>query len=189
MPIHIVCQGWDPLVDGDQLYPDDLPADWRLGYFANAVGAVYLPATGWADRSEQALAEWRNAVHAGFGFYLECPAVAVDQAIARAERALGDRLAGLIDVAPAHQPHAEAEPPRFRRMADVDALARAAMQPAAGLALSLPAPGDEHPRSVRQRLEALRRHCGPAPLLLVLEPPSAGTVLRWRTVAQLLGWP
>ena len=193
MPIDIVCRGWERITDSTELYPDDLPAEWRLSYFANALGAVYLPVADWADRPEEALADWHDDVHSGFQFFLESPSAPEEmkQAVPRARRALGNRLAGLIFDVPPRSPRADDEPRRWHRVPDVDALASAQVSSAAhgeGLALQLPASADEHPRTIRQRLEALRRHCGPVPLLLVLEPPCAGTVLRWRTIAELLGW-
>ncbi len=189
MPIDIVCQGWDRLADGADFYPDDLPADWRLSYFANALGAVYLPAEDWTARPEQTLTDWGGDVPAGFRFYLELPPPpAAARAASRAQRALGDRLAGLVDPAPPTTAHAQT--PRWHRVADMAALADAGGAPhGRGLALQLCAAPDEHPRSVRGRLETLRQDCGAVPLLLLLEPPAVGTVLRWRTIAELLGWP
>jgi len=194
MAIDIVCEGWELVADGAELYPDDLPTEWRLSYFANALGAVYLPAGGWLDQPEQTLSDWHDDVHSGFRFFLECAPDLTDtsHAVIRARRALGDRFAGLVcDELPCSLIAGD-ETPWWHRVEDVDALGRAANAwagAADGLALHQPASGDEHPRRIRQRLEALRRLCGPIPLLLVLEPPCAATVLRWRTIAELLGWP
>jgi hypothetical protein len=194
MSIDIVCRGWELLVDGAELYPDDLPPEWRLTYFSNVFDAVYLPAEDWVDQTEATLSEWHDDVHSGFRFFLESPAAPTEtgRTIGRARRALGDRLAGLVcEAGPSSGRHAE-EPGCWYRPADAEALAGAQTGSAAhgeALALHIPASPDAHPRGIRQHLEALRRHCGPVPLLLVLEPPCAGTVLRWRTIAELLGWP
>jgi hypothetical protein len=39
--------GWDRSDWLDAYYPPDLPAEWRLAYYANECNCVLLPATGW----------------------------------------------------------------------------------------------------------------------------------------------
>ena len=77
-------------------YPDDLPRDWQLGYYANELSAVLLPVAGWRDVAQDQLAEWAEDVHPGFRFYLLADAgVPIEAQLARAT-ALGDRLGALL---------------------------------------------------------------------------------------------
>jgi hypothetical protein len=98
--VAIVTEGWWGLADAAAFYPDDLPDDWRLSYFANEYMAVYLPLQAWQAEPSAVLEGWQADVHAGFGFFLEWPYAAdeaVDTApILRAADALGDGLAALV---------------------------------------------------------------------------------------------
>ena len=53
--------GWDRSDWLDAYYPPDLPAEWRLAYYANECNCVLLPATGWCgtdcERLGRAFAE------------------------------------------------------------------------------------------------------------------------------------
>ncbi len=39
---HVLAVGWDHPAWQGSFYPDDLPADWRLTYYANEVPGVLL---------------------------------------------------------------------------------------------------------------------------------------------------
>lgn len=83
--------GWET-----QYYPDDLPPDWRLGYYANELGAVLLEPQAWCDAGKTQLGEWADEVHADFRFYLLAdPAVAPGEQLQQAG-ALGGCLGGVL---------------------------------------------------------------------------------------------
>ncbi|MET0024770.1 MAG: hypothetical protein ABW085_10945 [Sedimenticola sp.] len=69
----IGARDWEhPAWCGD-FYPDDLPEDWRLTYYANEFMSVLLPAERWVDAREEAVEEWCDSVHDRFTFFLELP--------------------------------------------------------------------------------------------------------------------
>lgn len=77
-------------------YPEDLPEDWQLGFYANEASAVLLPAATWRGEDAAVLAGWRDESHADFRFYLLADA-AVDVELQRRQAAtLGGRLGGLL---------------------------------------------------------------------------------------------
>ncbi len=102
--IGVVADGWWQLADAGGYYPEDLPADWRLGYFANEYEGVYLALAHWRAVPVNVLRDWSGDVHDGFRFYLDYPrcqgahrsdpaeAALIDAAV----RALGQRLGGFI---------------------------------------------------------------------------------------------
>lgn len=61
-------RSWQDLADADQFYPDDLPDDWRLGYFANTFSAILLPYTLWSGADAATQAQWRDDVTPRFRF-------------------------------------------------------------------------------------------------------------------------
>ncbi|HED34387.1 MAG TPA: hypothetical protein ENJ08_09265 [Gammaproteobacteria bacterium] len=52
-------------------YPDDLPQDWRLSYYANEFSAVLLPEKQWRTDAVEP-GEWAYDVTDNFRFYLQC---------------------------------------------------------------------------------------------------------------------
>lgn len=49
-------------------YPDDLPEDWRLSYYANEFSCVLVPENRWRAEDAQ-LSEWADEVSDDFLFY------------------------------------------------------------------------------------------------------------------------
>ncbi len=72
MQIEIAAYGWQGK-EWDGYYPDDLPADWRLDYYANEQFAVVVPYADWADEEDETLLEWQEQVSDDFRFYWELP--------------------------------------------------------------------------------------------------------------------
>ena len=73
----VTARGWWDLADRATFYPDDLPEDWQLTYFANCFRAVLLPCAFWSASDPSQVAQWRDEVPAGFRFVAEqvraCP--------------------------------------------------------------------------------------------------------------------
>lgn len=68
--LTLVGYGWTPSNWLKAFYPDDLPSDWQVAYYANAFDSVVLPAGEWA----QALSQthfWYDEVKQEFNFYPE----------------------------------------------------------------------------------------------------------------------
>jgi hypothetical protein len=92
--------GWDPHPADPEGYPDDLPEDWRLGYFANTHWGVLVPAPRWTRADGSELESWVQDTPDRFRFYLDSGpewAAALDPgALGRAALGLGPRLAALV---------------------------------------------------------------------------------------------
>lgn len=54
-------------------YPDDLPDDWRLDYYANQFNAVLAGAEHWRPGRGYPVAQWRESIEAPFRLYLAAP--------------------------------------------------------------------------------------------------------------------
>jgi hypothetical protein len=74
MGIEVIARGWDRSDWCGEFYPEDLPEDWRLSYFANTFQSVLVPATSWRAAPRGRLAQWAGDVPERFGFYLEVDA-------------------------------------------------------------------------------------------------------------------
>jgi hypothetical protein len=95
--VAILVRGWNLPAWAGAFYPDDLPPEWRLPYFANAFPAVLLPAPEWLAAGPAGLAAWAAEVPARFRFYLEQPAGPADAALlAAASGSLGASLGGVV---------------------------------------------------------------------------------------------
>lgn len=68
--LELAACGWSPADWGRVFYPEDLPEDWRISYYANEFGCVLLPAEGWVNPLVEA-AFWQAEVSPDFRFYLE----------------------------------------------------------------------------------------------------------------------
>ena len=53
-------------------YPEDLPEDWRLGYYSNEFNTVLVPAVYWQDMRADVCEGWMDDVHQDFRFFVEC---------------------------------------------------------------------------------------------------------------------
>lgn len=94
--ILLMSRGWD--YDGweNEFYPDDLPQDWRLSYYANEFHGVVAPESAWLEQDD--CEEWVEDVHEEFRFYIE---LTTQQGIEsgrlhRVVEILGGRVAGLV---------------------------------------------------------------------------------------------
>jgi len=52
--------GWDHVDWQGVFYPDDLPEDWRLTYYANEFKSVYVPQSVWLHASIDDIEEWAD---------------------------------------------------------------------------------------------------------------------------------
>jgi hypothetical protein len=76
-------------------YPDDLPEDWQLTFYANEFDALGLAAEAWLAPSLEELAGWVTDTREGFRLYPELPARQVSDLEARL-KALGPRLGATL---------------------------------------------------------------------------------------------
>lgn len=175
-------RGWETLADAADFYPDDLPADWRLTYFANALPAVLLPWSAWHDAADAVLQGWCADVHAGFRFFLEVPRLPVAEAdtlaaVARASDALAPVLGGW--VAPTATVAAGVL---------VACSGPAAGAPPTAGAVVVPDELQGDWRAASAWLRGLAAATGTPPRLLVLPTATSSALLAWQQLVALLGW-
>ena len=71
--LKIGARGWRHSQWSGSYYPDDLPEEWQLTYYANNFGVVLVPSEYWIPSKGYDSEEWSEAVSDNFRFYLECP--------------------------------------------------------------------------------------------------------------------
>ncbi|MDH5764534.1 MAG: hypothetical protein OEZ38_00850 [Gammaproteobacteria bacterium] len=71
--LRLAARGWRHVSWLDSFYPEDLPEDWQLGFYANEFSAVLVPAGEWQANRGFASKDWCDDVAASFRFYLEWP--------------------------------------------------------------------------------------------------------------------
>lgn len=88
--------GWLDAAWGETYYPEDLPADWRLGYYANEFNCVQLPQAQWCEADDALWAEWLSSVGDDFRFYLSVDSDLPASLAARVAGRLGPQLGGFL---------------------------------------------------------------------------------------------
>ena len=69
--VRIGTMGW--LFDSwdSGYYPEDIPQEWKLGYYANELTAVVVPENLWKQAGPEELEAMVEDVHEDFGFYFQ----------------------------------------------------------------------------------------------------------------------
>lgn len=110
--------GWDHADWVGAFYPDDLPAEWRLGYYSHTFTCCYLDYADWAQQDEATLAQWVDDTLPRFRLVLQAPVAALSAQDAARLAILAPRLGLLVD---ATQPSAQilwlADEPDWRQLA------------------------------------------------------------------------
>ena len=95
--IEIGAVGWDR---PDPFYPDDLPEDWHLAYYANAYRSVWVPVEVWLGDALPDTAVWREDVDEAFRFVAaldeRVSALPAPQAVGTALARLGEQLSAVV---------------------------------------------------------------------------------------------
>jgi hypothetical protein len=179
--LEIVTIGWDLPGWSKDFYPPDLPAQWRLTYFANEFPAVLIPFRLWGSADAAATRAWAQDVHPDFRFYLELPDRAAAAAPLAQIPAMEGKLAGLVGKRSAPP----GPPAPFLRWREGES-ARAGD---AGGACSVPRP-DMELRAARAWLESFAAGLKGGTGLVVLEGDTVGAedLRRWLQLARLLGF-
>jgi hypothetical protein len=97
-PILIGTRGWDRPDWTGGFYPEMLPDDWRLGYYANHLRSVLVPADALARADETTARAWTEGTYDEFRFVLEVPAALPD--VSRLVAPIRSQAAGLLLRAP-----------------------------------------------------------------------------------------
>lgn len=69
--LRIAARDWDHSHWQGEYYPDDLPAEWRLPFYANEFRAILLPPQKWLAADSHELEDWLDETPEDFRFYLE----------------------------------------------------------------------------------------------------------------------
>ena len=98
--INVGAYGWlHPRWVGS-FYPEDLPADWRLGYYSNEFNTVLVPSIYWQEQHLVDCEALLDDVHSGFQFFIECDDRIFDTlslfALTDALKILKPQLSGLV---------------------------------------------------------------------------------------------
>jgi hypothetical protein len=72
MIIDVAAYGWQG-EQWDGFYPEDIPAEWRLDFYANEFFALVVPYNAWSNEADEALLAWQDQVSDDFRFYWELP--------------------------------------------------------------------------------------------------------------------
>ena len=144
-------------------YPEDLPQEWRLAYYANEFPALLVMVNAGEEEAPEA---WSDELPDRFRLLLAgagAPALAE-----RAAAALGERFGGVVVEATLWRPGAPPPAP-----------ARHGVVPA----------GPHTPAALRAMLEAFIAQCPPGERHLFVEgsPPSLEVMRNLQLVAQMLG--
>lgn len=97
-------RGWAHTSWTPEFYPEELPPEWRLTFYAHHFGAVLVPPGDWMEAPVERLEQWLMDTGASFRLVLELPEGRDDADLrAAAGRAaiLGTRLSALVPANPA----------------------------------------------------------------------------------------
>ena len=168
--------GWARAAWASDYYPDDLPADWRLGYYANDCDCMLLAEEDWQSIDADEFAEQLEELPSAFRCFVQLPA-----RLKRADAAVIDRLDArhavlLVDRV---DPSFDALP-QWPAQAD-----DTWCDPDDGVCVVRWGVDEFDLRGLRQRAESLDARAG----ALVLDGPQAhpGNIAELRTLLELLG--
>jgi len=97
--IRVGACGWDQRHWQGNFFPDDLPDDWRLAYYANEFSAVLVPENEWCA-ADVDFEQWAEDVPDDFKFYLLTRSLPEDDSLIKAH--LGDKFAGFVTADDSH---------------------------------------------------------------------------------------
>ncbi|NEX19169.1 hypothetical protein G3480_02385 [Thiorhodococcus mannitoliphagus] len=177
-------RGWAPLPK-ESFYPEDLPSDWQLAYFANVLDAVLVPVELWRSASADVVARWREDVPDHFGFFIEDLTGAMTPALwSQLSGCLGDGLKGLVVCPDGLDAHCRWMASPF---AAGHAVADAGVESGSGIAYLVPSHLQQDLRAARRWLEDLVASAGGRPTLLMLSDVEIEAVGQWQLLIDLLG--
>ncbi len=91
--IRVGACDWDHAHWQGDFYPDDLPQDWRLSYYANEFSTVLVPEARWRAEGVD-FEQWAEDVHEGFRFYFLTADRSADET--QIKSCLGAAFAGFV---------------------------------------------------------------------------------------------
>jgi len=77
-------------------YPDDVPQEWQLTWYANFCMAVVIPPERWLQADSELVAQWCEQTQDNFWFYLLCDTSEQVLQAAALSHAFNAKFAGLV---------------------------------------------------------------------------------------------
>lgn len=78
-----------------EFYPEDLPEDWQLSYYANEFSVVLVPEVKWSAKDVD-LEEWSDDVPENFLFYLQCKQLPDNARQDEVKKCLANKFGGFV---------------------------------------------------------------------------------------------
>ena len=91
--VRIGCRGWSRTPWAQAYYPEDMPDDWRLAYYANEADCVVVPVGEWRGTDADQVAVWAGEVGERFRFFLDAGEAGPDPGLSAA---LGEAFGGWL---------------------------------------------------------------------------------------------
>lgn len=183
--------GWSPMDWGQHLYPADLPADWRMDYYANMFQYLALPASHWGSATVLD-ASLLKAMPRNLGIYLEITTELLaarywTQVQMAVETHLATQVVGLWVQASAVTALPETWAQRFPVHCVVDGAWLAVMPAGADAQLGLLRAAEAlSPLALRQLFEQLQAQSAHKDVVLLLDVPWS-SVVQIQLMQQLYG--
>jgi hypothetical protein len=192
--IQLGARGWDFPAWHGGYFPEDLPPEWRLTYYANDFRQVLVPEGCWAVAEPAQGRLWREDVSETFRFYLELtdPQPRALGCLAQWGDALGSALGGTLATgAAARQAGLERSGPTFRvlEVAQPAVLPelRRDVAPVAVLLLPSGVGSVREQRRLFTELVARIGAQGAIPVFFCGDPPPLQALRDARELAELMG--
>lgn len=177
--------GWQGTAWAEAYYPGDLPADWRLSYYANDFNCVHLPEADWVMAGDADLEAWLDSVAEGFRFYLSASSAVPLARMLKVASLLGAQLGGFL----LQQDDRREPPAALRAVQDLPGVSAAWQGADARLILQLDMGGLDL-RAQRACLEGLSDRLKPEvphALLLTGEGVGPEQASQLRLLAEMMG--
>ena len=95
--VHLGTLGWEFPAWQQDYYPEDIPSDWKLAFYANDFSALVLPESFWQGERLQAVVEQLEDIDPGFSVYCLLQSELPESALLlAAKQSLADYFAGFI---------------------------------------------------------------------------------------------
>lgn len=91
--IRVGACDWDMAHWPGVFYPQDLPEDWRLSYYANEFSVVLVAESKWSSADFE---QWADEVPENFRFYLQCEKN--PENIQQLKQTLGESFGGFVSL-------------------------------------------------------------------------------------------
>jgi hypothetical protein len=180
-----VPSGWNA-VARDTFYPDDLPEDWRLAYFATQFPGVLVPGDLWLRAAPGVFSAWADETPSHFRFYLDLTGEVPGRPDpATAGQELGERLGGLVGDENSLRRFAGSDIAHFRRVVPGAGIVS---KDGRGLAIEVRDGLIGDLRAARAWLEQVAADAGGAPVLALTGRAGFEALEQWQLLVRLIGF-